>query len=193
NEDFTGANEGAITVIRNSQDIVRLDYTMWSSPVNGQYLKAFSPATLWNRIFTYETNSTTSGDHAYVQVFGAEGDADIPFEAGKGYLFRAPNNWAFPADAPEGAPYEGSFVGVPNNGDITIPTFASGFTSVGNPYPSNIDPAALMAANGSIGTIYFWNNPERVLVEAPDTYGYTGTKYVTYSAGNYVPFDYNGG
>src|SRR5690606_9339068 len=38
-------NEGAITVIRNSQPIKRLDYTLWSSPVAGQNLFGFSPET----------------------------------------------------------------------------------------------------------------------------------------------------
>ena len=192
NTDYTGANTGEITVQRNSQDIVRLDYTLWSSPVNGQNLKAFSPATLWNRIFTYETNSTDFGDHAYVQVFNADTAPDIPFASGKGYLFRAPNNWAFPADAPIGAPYEGSFVGVPNNGDITISTFANGFTSVGNPYPSNIDPEALLDANSSIGTIYFWNNPERVFDEGTETWGYTGNRYITFTGAGYSNGDYDG-
>src|SRR5690606_25917366 len=46
NTDYTADdNVGAITVKRNSQDIVRLDYTMWSSPVKNQQLQAFSPET----------------------------------------------------------------------------------------------------------------------------------------------------
>src|SRR5690606_31315489 len=53
NTDYTADdNAGAITVKRNSQDIVRLDYTMWSSPVKNQQLQAFSPETLPNRIYT---------------------------------------------------------------------------------------------------------------------------------------------
>src|SRR5690606_4183862 len=113
NTDYTADdNVGAITVKRNSQDIVRLDYTMWSSPVKNQQLQAFSPETLPNRIYTYETNSTTEGDHNYYAV----DDAEANFTQGKGYLFRAPNNWPIPAGSPEGAPYEGVFTGEPTNG-----------------------------------------------------------------------------
>lgn len=37
-------NNGIITVKRNSSALYRLDYTLWSSPVSGQQLQAFSPA-----------------------------------------------------------------------------------------------------------------------------------------------------
>src|SRR5690606_30640634 len=111
------------------------------------------------------------------------------FTQGKGYLFRAPNNWPIPAGSPEGAPYEGVFTGEPTNGNVSVSTFNGGYTSIGNPYPSNIDPEALMDANNNISTIYFWNNPERVETE-PGVYEYQGTKYVTYAGGNFVPYDY---
>src|SRR5690606_27878402 len=38
-------NEGKITVERESNPIVRLDYAFWSSPVRGQQIQAFSPMT----------------------------------------------------------------------------------------------------------------------------------------------------
>src|SRR5690606_28299781 len=43
-------NTGNISVHRNSNPMFRLDYTLWSSPVTGQNLQAFSPATLPTRI-----------------------------------------------------------------------------------------------------------------------------------------------
>jgi len=196
-------NEGAITVQRDSRDIVRLDYTMWSSPVKSQGLRAFSPETLWNRIYTYKTNSTTPGDHGYAPVFMNDG-VDTFFVKGKGYMFRAPNNWEFPEDTEEGAPYHGEFTGVPLNGDVSAATFANGYTSIGNPYPSNIDPEVLFSDNyidetHGIGTLYFWNNPGRHLVddngtpEVPedDTYAYDdGTHYVTCSLGGFDDPEY---
>ncbi|HRN98338.1 MAG TPA: hypothetical protein PLA69_03330, partial [Flavobacterium sp.] len=36
-------NQDPITVYRNSSSLMRLDYTLWSSPVAGQGLQAFSP------------------------------------------------------------------------------------------------------------------------------------------------------
>ncbi|HEU4495647.1 MAG TPA: alkaline phosphatase PhoX, partial [Flavobacterium sp.] len=49
------SNTGSITVLRDSAPIVRLDHTLWSSPVAGQNLFAFSPNTLANRFYTYNT------------------------------------------------------------------------------------------------------------------------------------------
>ena len=52
------ANVGAITVNRNSNSLLRLDYTMWSSPVSGtQTLAQFSPLTSQspNRFYTYDS------------------------------------------------------------------------------------------------------------------------------------------
>src|SRR5690606_34174354 len=39
-------------------------------------------------------------------------------------------------------------------------------------------------------TIYFWNNPTRVFNINTQTWEYTGTRYVTYSAAGFVPFQY---
>src|SRR5690606_20184431 len=72
-----------------------------------------------------------------------------------------------------------------------------GFTSVGNPYPSNIyvgtpsEPNSLYGNNPTvIGTLYFWNNPPRSLNdngtpenEDDDYWEYTGTKYQTCTSG----------
>ncbi|MFA7687685.1 MAG: choice-of-anchor Q domain-containing protein, partial [Moheibacter sp.] len=148
-------NEGAITVIRNSQPIKRLDYTLWSSPVAGQNLFGFSPETVngvtnypgsTGRIYIYE------GASGYVnpQPF----DENLEMEEGLGYLFRAPNNWS--ATTP--APYIGTFTGVPNNGNIVAAAHASNYTSIGNPYPSNITANGIFTANPGINAIYFWNN-----------------------------------
>ena len=49
-------NSGNIIVKRNSSALKRLDYTLWSSPVTGQGLYAFSPSTFPNRFYKY--NST---------------------------------------------------------------------------------------------------------------------------------------
>src|SRR5690606_21284460 len=71
-----------------------------------------------------------------------------------GYLFRAPNNWSSTVPAP----YVGNFTGVPNNGNINVATHAGNYTSIGNPYPSNITVSTLYAANPDISTLNLWNN-----------------------------------
>ncbi|TEB40889.1 hypothetical protein D0809_28315, partial [Flavobacterium circumlabens] len=54
------ANSGNITVIRDSAPIIRLDHTLWSSPVTGtQTLQQFSPATLSNRFYVYTILNNT--------------------------------------------------------------------------------------------------------------------------------------
>src|SRR5690606_2740470 len=76
-------NYGAITVNRNSNAMKLLDYTMWSSPVAGQEVQAFSPETLSNRIYKYD-----AVEDAYVNTF-----TETEFQEGHAYLFRAPNNY----------------------------------------------------------------------------------------------------
>lgn len=139
-------NTGAITVERNSNPMRRLEYTLWSSPVTGQNLQAFSPATLPNRI--YELKETES-------VLGWTSVADpsaTNFEPGKGYFFRSPNNY----DPVNQQVFEGQFIGTPNNGDVNIMASYE-FNGIGNPYPSPIDADEFILAN-DINALYFWTN-----------------------------------
>lgn len=56
-------NTGNATVNRNSSPIVRLDYTLWSSPVTNQNLLAFSPQTVANRFYVYNPLTGTNGSY----------------------------------------------------------------------------------------------------------------------------------
>src|SRR5690606_18660007 len=104
-----------------------------------------------------------------------------------------------------GEPYHGKFTGMPVNGNVNVTTFANGYTSIGNPYPSNIDPEILFTENyvdetHGISTVYFWNNPNRQLVSdngtpentEDDIYEYVGTHYVTCSLGGFDDPEYIG-
>src|SRR5690606_27902472 len=155
-------NSGEISVIRNSQPFKRLDYTLWSSPVENQGIQSFSPQTLPNRIYTYE------GESGYVSVPNVNAD----FESAKGYLFRAPNNWN--ADIPTA--YSGLFMGKPNNGNLSIETYPGNYTSVGNPYPSNIDADELFSMNAGLSALYFWTNTNPAVDGV-----YTGNNYSVYT------------
>lgn len=143
------ANSGNIIVKRNSSALKRQDYTLWSSPVAGQNVLGFSPFTLTNRFYTYNTDTN---------LYNAVADPSaVTFSDAKGYLVRMPNNhptWA--------SVWNGQFTGVPHNGNYNFTMYNGGagkrFNLVGNPYPSPISMNTFVSNNaGNItGTLYFW-------------------------------------
>lgn len=157
----TNTNTGNVIVKRNSSNIQLYDYTLWSSPVAGQKLKAFSPNTLDARFYTY--NSATN------QYNVVSDPATTDFAAATGYLIRAPNTLVAGATA---APYSGTFTGVPNNGTINVTGLTSSkFYAVGNPYPSTISANLFLSGNTTDGTFYFWRK----------TNNSANTSYATYT------------
>jgi autotransporter-associated beta strand protein len=162
------ANSGSVIINRDSSPIYRNDFTMWSSPVAGQKLFGFSPNTLPNRFYVY---NTASNQYNAVPDLGPE--SSTTFDAGKGYLIRMPNAGMVDgiltgATASANGynagttvmTFNGKFTGVPNNGTITVPlsTASTGYNFVGNPYPSPINIAAFQAANTNAisGSIWIW-------------------------------------
>jgi hypothetical protein len=142
-------NSGSIIVKRTSSALKRLDYTLWSSPVDGQLIQSFSPQTTYNRFYTYNT---------YTNLYDVISNPyTSTFEAAKGYLIRIPNNHPTTATT-----WTGSFTGVAHNGDYVYPLEVSDdshrFNLVGNPYPSPIDMATFVSENSAsiTGTLYFW-------------------------------------
>ena len=143
-------NTGNIIVNRNSASLQLFDYTLWSSPVAGQKLKAFSPDTVDARFYSY--NSATN----LYNVVPAPLTTD--FATATGYLIRTPNTWT----AATPTTFNGVFTGVPNNGDISVTGLLSTkYYAVGNPYPSTINVAAFYLANPNAGTLYFWRRTNR--------------------------------
>lgn len=140
------SNSGSITVKRNSGLQVRLDHTLWAAPVADANLFGFSPLTLTNRFFTYDTASNT-----YINS-GLSGSST--FTVGKGFAVRAPNTFTTTPQT-----WEGTFSGIPNNGTIpfAIETTGTGYNLVGNPYPSPIDATRFVSGNSNIsGSLYFY-------------------------------------
>ncbi|MBA4316823.1 MAG: hypothetical protein C0412_00330 [Flavobacterium sp.] len=161
------ANAGNITVKRNSSALMRQDYTLWSSPVAGQQLLAFSPATLTTRFYLY--NSTTNFYNAIAPT--------VDFNIGKGYLIRMPNTHPTIPTL-----WNGSFTGVPNNGDILVTMNDGGagfrYNLVGNPYPSPILMEELIQDNSTItGTLYFWRKTNNPL--SPSYCSWVGGTFIT--------------
>jgi hypothetical protein len=173
--DGTVPNTGNITFYKNSNDLYRLDYTMWASPVSGtQTLKQFSPNTLNNRFYIYDTSL-----NQFVGIVqGVLDPVTATFSSGKGYLIRTPDNHSA---YPTASAYEGKFTGVPNNGSITFTMQNIGqgqrYNLVGNPYPSAISIADFIADNvvNVTGTLWYWRK----------TNGAAGSAYVTYSGGTF--------
>jgi hypothetical protein len=141
-------NTTPIKMIRSSNPLMRLDYTLWSSPVQGQNLLAFSPLTFTNRFYTY--NSATN---LYSPIVPSTNN----FSPGAGYLIRMPDNHPTTATI-----WSGTFEGIPNNGVLSVPLTTDGankrFNLVGNPYPSPITMESFVLANASriTQTLYFW-------------------------------------
>lgn len=166
----TIANSGNITIKRDSNPLSHLDYTIWSSPVTNanQYLLGFSPFTLTNRFYNYNTSS-----NLYNAVASP---STTTFAKGAGYLIRMPDTavaW------PSTEIFTGIFTGVPNNGNVQVNLnyvdSTRGYNMVGNPYPSTINAETFLTANaGNIeSTLYFWRK----------TNGASGSAYATYTLG----------
>ena len=174
----TNSNVGVITLNRNSSPLLRLDYTLWSSPVAGQNLAAFSPLTSLapSRFYTFDTTFNTGGVNGAYTVIT---DPTIAtFSAGAGYLIRMPNT----ADAGTPTAYAGQFTGKPNNGDVPVSLIdgaATGlrFNLVGNPYPSTLKMQNFVFDNTANieNTLWFWRKTNGA-----------GTAYCTWQAGALV-------
>lgn len=165
-------NLGNITVHRSTSLLVRLDHTLWSSPVEGQAVYAFSPATLTHRFYTYDTSTDT-------YLSSTLTNASV-FDVAKGFAVRAPNDQS----ATVAAHWLGSFFGVPHNGTHTYNLDYSGnytYNLVGNPYPSTIDAASFVMANTDNieGTLYFYAHT--LSMDANGLFQ-SGTNYATWNA-----------
>ncbi len=153
-------NTGIITVKEQSAPMFRLDYALWSSPVAAETLIGFSPATLTNRFYHYNPETD-----AY-SAAGLNG-GDVPFDEGRSYLIRVANTHPSFESNPVPTSWQGSFVGVPNNGNVNVsvtPRNTSmgikGFNAVGNPYPSPINVSEFFERNANNlvngSSLFFW-------------------------------------
>ncbi|MBG6110854.1 hypothetical protein IWX84_001736 [Flavobacterium sp. CG_9.10] len=165
------ANADNITYKRLTTPISKFDYTYWSSPVSPQTLYNVSSNTAADKFFSFDAVADAWKQESSSTVMGK----------GIGYIIRGPQN--FTAPLPPG-PYQASFSGVPNNGNITVSIIPSVEASylLGNPYPSALDANAFLIANSGVldGTIYFWTHNTPI----------TGNLY---SQGDYASYNLVGG
>jgi hypothetical protein len=138
---------------------------MWSAPVSGQLLQPFSPQTLSNRFYIY--NSVTN-------AYNIIDPATTNFAIGTGYLIRMPNN---AVDAPATQVFNGQFTGTPNNGNVSIPVTSGTYNAVGNPYPSTLNADLFMSGNGitsNTDALYFWRKSNNAATTSYATYTTAG-------------------
>ncbi|MDR6969397.1 hypothetical protein J2X31_003428, partial [Flavobacterium arsenatis] len=171
-------NSGTIIYKRNSSSLYGLDYTIWSSPVNGnQKLKEFSPLTLDQHFYVYNTSLNAYSNYLSASgVFGGNPNEE-EFVTAKGYLIRMPEG----SSTSSPSVFNGTFTGTPNNGttSIALETQNARFNAVGNPYPSPINVQDFILFNQSNlddGTLYFWRKRN----------GSSGTAYATVTLAAYV-------
>ncbi|WDF46945.1 T9SS type A sorting domain-containing protein [Chryseobacterium sp. KACC 21268] len=167
-----------ISIVRKIAKLKQKDYNYWSSPVIGQNLYNFSVGTPTNFIYRYnEANDK----------FGTAGlNALSVFEAGIGYAIRGKDAYSPTTLTTDTF----NFVGVPNNGDITVtlqrsPGIDKGYNLVGNPYASNISFRSLSSSTANKNTIFnkqwLWTNLNEVKTQQGSTYA--GNNYATYVGG----------
>ncbi|MFP5438201.1 MAG: T9SS sorting signal type C domain-containing protein [Bacteroidia bacterium] len=160
----TSTNVGNVTIIRNSSALFRLDYTLWSTPVTGQKLLAFSPATALERFYEYKYAFNTNTNQNFEGYYIVSSPSTTDFEVAKAYLIRMPNGDPAPNyNAGTGQlVFAGNFTGVPNNGTYQRALSVQGdrYTAIGNPYPSPINVQAFFDANLGVlqngSALYFW-------------------------------------
>ncbi|QKJ62831.1 T9SS sorting signal type C domain-containing protein [Flavobacterium sp. M31R6] len=156
-------NTGNITYKRNTTPVGKFDYTYWSSPVYPQTLLNVSPTTLFDKYLSWDA----VGGKWKVEATGTV------MEKGTGYIIRGPQANATPAV------HTASFIGVPNNGTISVSIAGSGLSYLlGNPYPSALDADEFLGANPALdGTIRFWTHNTPVT-----NLKYNGNDYASYNA-----------
>jgi hypothetical protein len=204
------ANSGNIQYKRDA-NIRRLDYVYWSSPVAGFSNSAISPGTSLG--FQYKWTPTIAGN---TNGFGNWSSANESMIAGKGYIVRGPDSYSTTAFTN----YTATFIGVPNNGNISIPisrgtyngiNYSTGVSTtpgtkdddnwnlVGNPYPSAIHAVNFLTLNPNIaGFVNIWSHgtsPSNAIIDPfynDYVYNYTPTDYITYNSSGSIPPGYNG-
>ena len=147
-------------ITRVSNPLMRLDYTLWSSPVDNQNLLAFSSGTLPNRFYVYNPSN---------DLYSTIAPATNDFAEGKGYLIRMPD--LHPTTP---TTWNGIFEGTLHNGTVNIPVAANSYNAIGNPYPSTLDADQFITQNGITEALYFWRKTNNSATTSYATYTLAG-------------------
>ena len=184
-----------------------LDYVYWSSPVaNFNVSNIVSPYS-FGGIYKWNTTVTNSnGGQGNYQ--SAAGNTMI---TGKGYIARTPGTAPFNNSTTN--VLNGTFTGVPNNGDITIPiergpdqnaaphvgtngaqitNLSDNWNLLGNPYPSSIRGSQFLFDNNTKieGNIRLWTHGTLPSIIAPSPF--YGSFLSNYTPGDYLTYNFTG-
>ena len=187
NSTYTGVPT-SFTSKRQTQSVYRYDITYWSSPVENFVLKNVSPLTLFDKFFSWNSNTQAWTPHKtnvaanLLEIMGT----------GKGYSIRAPQS--FNIEGTAGAlpqTHMAQFIGIPHNGvkQITVSNGAENrWNMIGNPYPSALNIAEFLEVNKDVvdGTLYFWTHKTPVILNSPNP------DFALYSATDYVAVNLSG-
>jgi hypothetical protein len=176
------SNYGEIDYQRSTKTFVRdTDFVYWSSPVLSQDIGYLSNKTINGTYFSYDS-ALNDWNRVYTGT---------SMEIGKGYIVRSKISGSLTVPSP----YIASFVGKPNNGDISITgIIADKSYLIGNPYPSAINADAFLSANSGVlnGTLYFWTH--KTAIQAADALNTTlGSGEQAYTSNDYATYNITGG
>lgn len=199
-------NSGNIIYKRDSPNIRTLDYVYWSSPVANFNISNIVAPYSFGPIYTWNTRlpNPNAGWGTWQNFSGT-------MVTGKGYIARSPgtapfNNSTFNV-------LSGTFNGVPNNGNITVPiergpdqntayhqgtnlteitNYSDNWNLLGNPYPSAIRGSQFLFDNNTkiLGNIRLWTHgtlPSNLIANP----FYSSFVY-NYTAGDYFNFNFTG-
>jgi hypothetical protein len=192
-------NTGNINMERIT-NVRRQDYVYWSTPVASFNSGAIVPTPLTAGGYIYKWIPTIPANTNGWGNWTAGTEAMV---LGKGYIVRGPTTFTTTA-----APYTANFIGIPNNGDISIGIQRGNYTGVpyntgvsatlansdddnwnliGNPYPSAINPTSFLAGNTNVaGFVKVWKHGIPISATASPfyntyTYNYSPSDYVIYN------------
>ena len=200
-------NSGNIIYKRESPNIRTLDYSYWSSPVDAFTVNNIVSPYTFGPIYKWNTTIPNS-NAGWGGWQNAAGNIMI---AGKGYIARAPG--AAPFNNTTYNVLSGSFTGVPNNGNITIPiergpdqntanhygtngmqitNMSDNWNLLGNPYPSAIRASQFLFDNRTKieGNVRLWTHGTLPSVIQPNPF--YGSFISNYSPGDYYQYNFSG-
>jgi hypothetical protein len=206
-------NTGSINMQRSVTGVTPSDYVYWSSPVEGFNVTNISPGSNPNYIYKWIPTVTGNGAGNYGNwLFTNEA-----MQIGKGYIIRGLSGTT---PIPPASVATTEFIGLPNNGIITVPIERGTYSGanypgagssmatelddnwnlIGNPYPSSISARDFITANASeiiddvnasiAGTVYLWQHLSAPSAGEGDPF-YGDFSY-NYNPNDYLKFNHTG-